>query len=77
MLKKVGYSAFWFKIAQKFPKKVLVFQKVARSCSLTKKVAQNPKSCLKVAEQNLERSSGGIQEQYKMSARNNPGETQK
>jgi len=40
---------------RKVTKKVLVFQKVARSCSLTKKVAQNPKSCLKVAQQNLDR----------------------
>ena len=46
MLKKVGYSAFWFKIAQKFPKKVLVFQKVARSCSLTKRLLK----ILKVAK---------------------------
>ena len=38
----------------KVTKKVLVFQKVARSCSLTKKVAQNPKSCWKVTEQNLD-----------------------
>ena len=37
---------------------MLVFRKeVARRCSLTKKVAQNPKSCQKVAEQNLERPS--------------------
>ena len=38
MFKKRGNSAFWFKIAQKLPKKVLVFRKVARSCSLTKKL---------------------------------------
>ena len=41
--------------SQKVTKKVLVFRKVARSWSLTKTVAQNPKSCEKVAEQNLER----------------------
>ena len=36
---KSGYSAFyWFKIAQKLLKKGLVFRKVARSCSLTKKL---------------------------------------
>ena len=29
----------------KVTKKELVFRKVARSCSPTKKVAQNPKSC--------------------------------
>ena len=29
----------------KVTKKVLVFRKVARSCSLTKTVAENPKSC--------------------------------
>ena len=41
-----GYSAFWFKISQKLPKKVLVFRKVARSCSLTKKLLK----ILKVAK---------------------------
>ena len=45
-IKKRGYSAFWFKIAQKLPKKVLVFRKVARSCSLTKKLLK----ILKVAK---------------------------
>ena len=39
----------------KVTKKVLVFQKVARSCSLRKKAAHNPKSCWKVAEQNLDK----------------------
>ena len=44
--KRGGYSAFWLKIAQKLPKKVLVFRKVARSCSLTKKLLK----ILKVAK---------------------------
>ena len=43
--KKGGYSALILvQNSPKVTKKVLVFRKVVRSCSL-KKVAQNPKSC--------------------------------
>ena len=38
LLKKRGYSAFWFENSPKVTKNVLVFRKVARSCSLTKKL---------------------------------------
>ena len=43
-----GYLAFWFKIAQKVRKKVLVFRKVARSCSLTKQLLKILKVAKKV-----------------------------
>ena len=48
---KKGLFSILVQNSQKVTKKVLVFRKVARSCSLTKKLLK----ILKVAEQNLER----------------------
>ena len=51
---KKGLFSIWYKIAQKLPK-MLVFRKVARSCSLIKKLLKILKVCRKVTEQKLER----------------------
>ena len=51
LFKKRGVIQHLVQNSQKVTKKVLVFRKVARSCSLTKKLLK----ILKVAEQNLER----------------------
>ena len=51
-ISKRGYSTSWFKIAQKLPKKGQFSEKLL-------KVAENPKSCKKVADQNVERPGRG------------------
>ena len=75
-LKKKGLFSILVQNSPKVTKKVLVFQKVARSCSLTKKLLK----ILKVAKKLPSRIWKGLAEGYKakiykMSARNNPGET--
>ena len=51
LFKKMGLFSILVQNSPKVTKKVVVFRKVARSCSLTKKFLK----ILKVAEQNLER----------------------
>ena len=56
--KKRGYSAFWFKIAQKLP----VFRKAARSCSLTKKLLKILKVAKKLPSRIWKGLTGGPDE---------------
>ena len=60
LFKKKGLFSILVQNSPKVTKKVLVFRKVARSCSLTKKLLKILKVAKKLPEQNLERPKQGL-----------------